>query len=273
LRTRQSGLWCTPLRPALTARARDVKLHRSVPPPKFHRLLAAQRSEFGAARITSCSEAVLQRLLLLTLFLIFTVSEARAASSATIQVHLQSNAIVAEGVSPKGEVILVGVSHESAQYKDIVRHWQRVTTDDDSDGRVTFTLDAPIQQGSIWVVADVRTARYGVATPDGMKLPDVALASPAFRKGATGDVAALELARASALIVVVRQGAGAWRLHVEQDGKYDEERGDHAVMRVSPGSLKPLAGNAPPPPVLTPGDLLLVLEPFKLEFVAVRVPK
>lgn len=214
----------------------------------------------------------LKRLLCFTLLTLI-VSEARAASSSVIQVRLESNTIVAEGVSPKGEVVLVGVSHESAQYQDIVRQWQRVTTDDDSDGRVTFTLDAPIQQGSIWVVADVRTANYAVATPDGFKLPEVVLPDSSFRKSEKGDVSAIELARASALIVVVRQGAGAWRLQVEQDGKYDEERGNHAVMRVSPGSLKPLAGNAPPPPVLTPGDLLLVLEPFKLEFMAARVTK
>jgi hypothetical protein len=205
--------------------------------------------------------------------LLFAAAAAEAQGK-TFTARLDVKSIVVEGVQPRQEVLLFGVSLEPRGFANATRRWNRIGTDDDGDGTVTFAFDKPIEFRSVFAVVDLRGGDYVVLKPDGYdQLVPRALDPAALRRGEkAGEVAGLDLAGPMAYIVVVRGGAGAWGMAAHQNGHNDD---DHAspVLRVDPAKLTALAGHAPPPAVLTPGDVILVVNPIEMEFFSTRVTR
>ncbi len=199
-------------------------------------------------------------------------ASAAFAAPAPLTVRLEPSAIVAEGLSPHGNVLLFGVSVESRGFNDAIRRWDRVASDDDGDGRVTFAFEEEIPFRSIWAVVDLRGDDYVVVTPQGTTVPQP-VPPGALRPGAKDEIAGLELTGTVAYVAIIRGGAGAWGLNVDANGRNDDDQTDAAVMRVDPNKLSSLAGNAPPPRVLVPGDLLLIINPLDMEFFATRLAR
>lgn len=203
--------------------------------------------------------------------LLFLIAPAAAgAAPATLTVRLDPRAIVAEGVSPHGKVLLFGVTVESRGFSDAIRRWDRVAEDDDGDGKVTFAFEREIPARSIWAVVELRGGDYVAITPQGPVVP-LPLPPSAARPGAKDEIAGLDLTGTVAYVVIVRGNAGAWGLNVDANGRNDDDRTNTAVMRVDPSRLTSLAGNAPPPRVLVPGDLLLIINPLDMEIFATRL--
>lgn len=189
--------------------------------------------------------------------------------------RLEAKAIVVEGLKPQQEVLLFGVSLEPTNlYASLSKRWDKLAADDDGDGAARFELGSEIALRSVFAVVDLRSGDYVVLKPAGYdQLIPQELGRGAMRKGAKDDeVVSLELGGPMAHVVVVRGGAGAWGLSVNQNGLND---GDHnsPVMRVDPETLTRLAGNAPPPKVLTPGDVLFVINPIDMEFFFTRLTR
>ena len=188
--------------------------------------------------------------------------------------RLEAQSIVVDGVQPRQEVLLFGVSLEPQGFANATRRWSRVGTDDDGDGTITFAFDKAIEFRSVFAVVDLRGGDYLILKPDGYdQLIPRTLDPAALRRGEkAGEVAGLDLAGPMAYIAVVRGGAGAWGMAAHQNGHNDD---DHAspVLRVDPAKLTPLAGNAPPPAVLTPGDVILIINPIEMELFSTRVTR
>lgn len=186
-------------------------------------------------------------------------------------VRIEKRAIVVEGVKPGRELLLFGVWHQPIPHSTHIRRWDKVAADDDRDGIVTFTFDSDIPFRSVWAVVDLHGDEYVVAGPEGFDLRSRPLPGSALKKNGE-DVEAIELEAYSTNVLVVRGGAGAWLLNSRQgDPATDDLPDDGNVIRIDPGKLKPVTGNAPPPKVLTPGDLILVIEPYELDLHFARV--
>ncbi|HEX8253878.1 MAG TPA: hypothetical protein VF846_12050 [Thermoanaerobaculia bacterium] len=196
-----------------------------------------------------------------------------ANADASMTARIDARAISVDGVSRRAEVLLFGVEHAAGEYGGVIQRWHRLASDADGDGRVTFAFDSDVHSRSLWTVVDLHTGGYIVVTPEGFAVPEVR--SPAgLRRGANPDeVTAVELTGTAAYVIVVRPAVGAWRMDVDQNGTNDDDAENGRIMRLDPARLVALAGNAPAPRVLTPGDLFLALDPFELELVSARTTR
>jgi len=221
------------------------------------------------------SRHLCKRIALIALAFIPLLAQAQQSGKTVFAAHIEKNAIVAEGLSRNQEVLLFGVSVETLRYEvKATRTWNRVAADDDGDGKVSFDFEKPVSRRSLWAAVDLRHGDYVVLSGDGYDVPVANLPATALRRGAKNDeLTSLALLGATANVVVVRPGAGAWLMDVEQNGRNDEERTSAAVMHADLANLAPLSGRAAAPKALVPGDVLLVLNPLTIELSATRIER
>ena len=77
---------------------------------------------------------------------------------------------------------------------------------------------------------------------------------------------------ASPISLLVRPGVGAWQLRVGDGGASDEDGEPDGTLRAALSSLTPVKEGGPPPPErFSPRDVLLVIDPERMESAAVRI--
>jgi hypothetical protein len=179
--------------------------------------------------------------------------------------------VLIEGVSPRKNVLLFGVSLERTRFQSTYVRWERVATDNDGDGVVEFALDRPVAHESIWAAIDLQTGDWVAIAPQGTAPRQAVIPREALIPGLQSEqTAAVDLQSEALFVVVVRGGAGAWGLDAFQDGRNDSDSHDPARLRVMLDGLRSLSGNAQPPKFLVPGDLFLAINPYHLEIRASR---
>jgi len=174
------------------------------------------------------------------------------------------------GVTAGGEVILFLVERLPANYRVTNAEYRRVATDEDGDGVVSFTIDGePFR--SLAVAFDVESGSYGLAFR-GLGLPprEVPFDSRghfAQVLGATG----LEYAVQRANVFVGRPHEGAWTVFVGDRGPLDEDGEVNGQFLIPPQALERIGTAGSGPNVFLPHDLLVVVEPRRMEFSVSRL--
>lgn len=190
------------------------------------------------------------------------------AAAAPPEITFESSAVVARGISPKGQAVWFSVAREISRQSTRVVPRQEVLTDEDGDGTVRLELDREVPLRSIWFAVDLATGETGVATPEGFPLLEVELPGEAIPAALNG----LELRRRFAHLLLVRPGVGAWQLRVGDGGESDEDGEPDGTLRAALSSLSPLQEGGPPPPErFSPKDVLLVIDPERMESASVRI--
>jgi len=190
------------------------------------------------------------------------------AAVAVPEISFEPEAVVARGISPKGQAVWFSVAREiSRQSTNIVpRH--AFTADEDGDGAVRLELSQEVPLRSIWFAVDLATGETAVAVPDGFPLLEMDLPGEAIPAALNR----LELRSRFAYLLLVRPGVGAWQLRVGDGGASDEDGEADGVLRAELSSLKPIQeGGSLAPERFSPRDVLLVIDPERMESATVRV--
>ncbi|HEV8578936.1 MAG TPA: hypothetical protein VGX68_07605 [Thermoanaerobaculia bacterium] len=198
---------------------------------------------------------------------------AGSARAATFRVSLEGDAVVASGVTAKGQVVLLGVTRviEEDDYPVVRRHLQ-VLTDDDGDGTVRYPVEGGVPLRSLWAVVDLTSGDHDEAAPEAFGLRRVNWRGRGPQRRPDGKDA-VEDRRTLLELLVVRPGAGAWALLV---GDGDPSDGDGRIDGRLEGildRLQPLGTSPAPPSAFQGGDLVLGLDPAALEITVVKVPQ
>ncbi|HVG08768.1 MAG TPA: hypothetical protein VNM67_13760 [Thermoanaerobaculia bacterium] len=189
-------------------------------------------------------------------------------AAAPPEISFEPDAVVARGISPNGHAVWFSVAREiSRQSTNIVpRH--AIEADEDGDGAVRLELGQEVPLRSIWFVVDLATGETGVAVPDGFPLLEMDLPGGAIPAALNR----LDLQRRFAYLVLVRPGVGAWQLRVGDGGASDEDGESDGTLRAALSSLTPVEEGGPPAPGrFSPRDVLLVIDPERMEFATVRI--
>jgi hypothetical protein len=195
-----------------------------------------------------------------------------AAGAASFRATLESNAVTASGMTPKGRVVLFGVTREIGEddFPTVRRHLT-VLTDEDGDGVVRYPLEQGVPLRSVWAVADLASGDFDAAAPEGFGLRRVNWRGRGLERRQDGKDA-VEDRRSLVELLVVRPQAGAWSLRVGDGGESD---GDGAIDGRLQGILdrmQPLADSPPAPSEFLQDDLVLALDPSAMEITLVKVP-
>jgi len=190
------------------------------------------------------------------------------AAAAPPEISFEPDAVVASGISPKGQAVWFSVAREiSRQSTNIVpRH--AIGADEDGDGVVRLELGQEVPLRSIWFAVDLATGETGVAVPEGFPLLEMDLPGEAIPAALNR----LDLQRRFAYLVLVRPGVGAWQLRVGDGGASDEDGEPDGTLRASLSRLTPVEEGGPTAPErFSPRDVLLVIDPERMESATVRI--
>jgi hypothetical protein len=186
-------------------------------------------------------------------------------------ITFEKNAVVVSGVTAKGQLVLFGVARELAEddVATVVRRSQ-VLTDDDSDGRVRLDLGKDVPFRSVWVAVDLATGQWTTAAPEGYPLRLVGWQGSGIERRATAPSDRVEDARTFAEILLVRPGLGAWQLTVEDGSGSDDDGAADGKIAASLDRLIPVAGTVAPPARFDPTDVVVLIDPNRMELTVVQ---
>jgi hypothetical protein len=180
----------------------------------------------------------------------------------------EPQAIVASGVTPKGRVVWFSVAREISRRAATIVPRIEQAADDDGDGKVRLDLGQDVPLRSIWFAVDLETGEAGVAAPEDFPLLEAELPARAIPPALNR----LDMERQFVYLVLVRPGAGAWKLRVGDGGASDEDGRPDGTLRAALASLEGIGQSpAPPPERFSPKDLLLVIDPNRMEFLRLQV--
>jgi hypothetical protein len=184
------------------------------------------------------------------------------------EITFEPGAVVARGITSKGQAVWFSVAREISRRSIHVVPRHAVEVDDDGDGAVRLELEQEVPLRSIWFVVDLATGETAVATPEGFPLLEMDLPGKAIPAALNR----LDLERRFAYLLLVRPGVGAWQLRIGDGGESDEDGEPDGTLRAALSSLAPLQEGGPPAPErFSPRDVLLVIDPGRMESAAVRI--
>jgi hypothetical protein len=177
------------------------------------------------------------------------------------EIAFEPEAVVANGIDPQARVVWFSVAREiSRQATNIVSRYEI--------GSVRLELGQEVPLRSIWFAVDLATGETGVATPPDFPLLEMDLPGGAIPAALNR----LELRNRFAYLLLVRPGVGAWQLRVGDGGDSDEDGEPDGILRAALSSLAPIEEGGPPPPErFSPKDVLLIIDPERMESASVRI--
>lgn len=197
---------------------------------------------------------------------------AGAAGAAPFRVTLETDAIKASGVTPGGQVILLGVTREIGEddFPTVRRHLE-ARVDEDGDGTVRFPLEGGVPVRSVWAAADLASGDFDAAAPESFGLRRANWRGRGLERRQDGKDA-VEDRRPLVELLVVRPQTGAWALRVGDGGESDADGVIDGRLQGVLDQMTPLAGSPKPPSTFEKGDLVVALDPSALEITLIKVP-
>jgi hypothetical protein len=208
--------------------------------------------------------------LLLSLFLPAAALAQTPPGAQAPAISFQTSSVTVAGVTGKGQVVLFGVAREVAEddVATVVRRSQ-VLTDDDGDGTVQWDLGRDVPFRSVWVAVDLATGQVAAAAPEGYPLRRVDWRGLGIVRG-NSRADRVEDARTFAEVLLVRPGQGAWRLTVVDGSAADDDGAADGKLAAALDRMIPVAGTAGPPARFDPKDVVVLVDPNRLELTVVH---
>src|ERR1700730_8901214 len=184
-------------------------------------------------------------------------------------IMIDGQSLLITGLTPGAQAAWMGIGRATDTYSSPVvsRHGIALA---DGTGRLRLDLGVPIPPRSLWVAVDLATGAFQTAAPGGAK-PD--LRSPPASKlhHQAGKADAFEDTRSMLEVFLVRKGTGAWTLWLSDGSERDEDGAADGHIRFSLDQMKPLGGSPPAPAKSAAGDLLVAIDPQRLDVVVAPV--
>jgi hypothetical protein len=189
-------------------------------------------------------------------------------SAAPPEILFEPHAVVARGITSKGQAVWFSVAREISRRSINVVPRHAVAVDEDGDGTVRLELGQEVPLRSIWFAVDLATGEAAMAAPEDFPLLEMDLPGNAIPAALNR----LDLERRFAYLLLVRPGVGAWQLRVGDGGEADGDGEPDGTLRAALSTLMPVQEGGPSVPErFSPRDVLLVIDPERLEFAAVRI--
>lgn len=201
-------------------------------------------------------------------FLLLTAVPVIPATAAPPVLTLEPRAVAASGITPKGRVVWFSIAREISRRAATIVPRIELVADEDGDGNVRFDLGQDVPLRSIWFAVDLETGEAGVTAPEDFGLQEAEFPARAIPAALNG----LDLERRFLYAVLVRPGAGAWMLRAGDGGALDEDGAADGTLRARLASFTGLGPSPLPPPThVSARDLLLVIDPNRMDFLRFQV--
>lgn len=209
---------------------------------------------------------------------IVAVTEAQVTGNAgapapPISVSLAADKVTATGVTPKGDAVLFAVMRDDGHGYHSIRQRFLMATDSTGTGLVTFSLKA-IPRVAVVGVVDMSSGRIGYLSPTVKSFANLTFPQQGpegVKKNAT-DSDQVQIVRQLVTLVVVRPHVGAWYLTNGDGGAADADHAHDGRISWNLDSLQPIEAKAGKPPKhFTPHDLIIAIDPIRMEYFTQEV--
>lgn len=204
------------------------------------------------------------RLLVLYLFAAI-VPVAGADPSRPLVMTFATNGAVVDGVTPGGVLVVFARARKQIQlhYGEAVS-LKFLMTDKTGSGRVVIDTGRELPADAVWAVVDLETGRHLITTRgaarERLRLP------AGIVRHKPQDQGRLFLGMASAEMLVVRTGDGAWIQEIGDGAGADEDGRTNGAATISPVKMKNLRKkSAKQLDKVKKGDLVVVIDPRTLQ--------
>ena len=177
----------------------------------------------------------------------------------------------ASGLTPGGAAVWLVVSRERPEWTTEVVRREAIVKDNGGSGVVTFDIEQPVPPNSVWVVVDLSSGEFAVASPPGLNW--VPFESPAADQSSAAQIQLIRDHRGVVELLLVRPGVGAWGLSVGDGGESDDGRAPDGAIRVLPASMHPIGASPGPVSLLQRGDVVVAVDPARMEYLAGHFPR
>jgi hypothetical protein len=198
------------------------------------------------------------------------ISRGYAASQpAGPSVVVEPSRITVSGVTPGGQVLFFGAGFEPKRYYVVPHRWSKVL-DADVKRTVSYELDAPVTWNAVWIVADLTTGRYAIASTPGFPIEESHLTHRSFHRDALGAVSQFAYQRPVVDFLYLAPG-GAWTQLTYDGDSSDADGKDDGVTTVDLGKLLPLGARKSAPTAFAPGGTLFIIDLSRLDVLELKI--
>ncbi|MFL6193493.1 MAG: hypothetical protein ACJ75H_04940 [Thermoanaerobaculia bacterium] len=188
-------------------------------------------------------------------------------------VSFEGSTVKAAGITPAGKVVFFSVSREGQRARLRMTSREEIVEDSDKDGVVELDLGQPTPFRSIWAAVDLASGEYTIASPSGyaptvLEFPVAGLRRPA----GAGKPDRLDDRRYSLEVLVVRPGQGAWRQSLGDGDPDDQDHAANGRVEWAVAKGRAIHGGPAAPDGFDPGDVIIAIDPTRMELYATRLP-
>lgn len=196
------------------------------------------------------------------------------ASALTAQpaISFGEASVEAGGVTKSAKVVFFSVAREGQGYRVRSVSRQETVEDTDGDGVVRLDLGAAVPFRSIWAAVDLASGAFAVSSPAGYAPVRLDFPLGGLHGPANGKPDRLDDRRYSLEVLVARPGEGAWRLSLGDGDADDEDKVSNGRIEWAVAKGRPVKGEAAAPRDFNPGDVVIAMDPNRMEFYAIRLP-
>lgn len=209
---------------------------------------------------------------LAVLILILGSPMASGGDAGALRALLSSEQITFTGVTPGGDVVLLGLAVFTESGVPTRIHVAEMLSDTPGAGAVTYKPGGGVPFRSLWFAADLASGSVGFATPQGFEPDHREIAPASIKKDADGLIAALEMERLTVEMLLIRPKEGAWLLRAREGSPSDGDRARDGRLTLLFDQAEPLGARKDKAPRrLKAGDVVVVLDPGRLELRTLTV--
>jgi hypothetical protein len=208
-----------------------------------------------------------------TVFALFGVGTAvvcGAAAPGDPIVTLTSTRITVTGITPGADVLFFGAGLEPKRYQAVVHRWLNVVTDTALHGSVVYDLTPPVSWNAVWVVADLRTGKYAIASTTGFSVTHAAVLRKQLQKDAAGLVSRFSYGTDVAEVLYLTPG-GAWTITARDGDPTDADGKADGSTLIDLSQVTPVGDRMQRPLVFTPAGTLFIIDPTRLDLFELRI--
>lgn len=195
-----------------------------------------------------------------------------SALTAEPVISFGETSVRADGVTKSSKVVFFSVAREGQGYRVRSVARQETVEDTDADGAVSLDLGAAVPFRSIWAAVDLTSGAFAVASPEGYAPVKLDFPVAGLRGPANGKPDRLEDRRYALEVLVARPGQGAWRLSLGDGDADDEDKVANGRIEWAVAKGRPVKGNVEAPRDFNPGDVVIAMDPARMEIYATRLP-
>lgn len=201
-----------------------------------------------------------------------------AATQPPLAISFAGSAVHITGATANGQVALVSVMREPSRRMLVRLTDTQQLLPSSGAGTVDFALGRQVPACSVWAAVDLASGHYAFATPPGFVAQELPFPASVVKNTPATD-AYDELQNSHFLLhmlwVHTGQGnqAGAWFTRVADGGTMDRDEKNDGQTLTTTEQFAPLGTSGTSPKKIKKDDVLIMIDPFEMQYFATTVTK